>query len=148
MFDIWLDADARVDPPRSPDRDLHFYAFRGRAEPAGEAFLEGEQGLLLPSCVLTVVAETSCPMIAFLIDPTAPVTKCGDYWKPPEDPAPHHLADVEGMDACYRTCGDKVGNEKGQCVCSVVRGLNATLLRTRLRDFRAGHRRMHNLRCC
>jgi redox-sensitive bicupin YhaK (pirin superfamily) len=77
FFDIRLEPGARVEFPRMPARDLYFYVFSGSVVAEGQAFEEGEQGLLLSDDLLTVEATEACLMVAFLIDRQSPITKTG-----------------------------------------------------------------------
>ncbi|MBW9054764.1 pirin family protein [Rhizobium mesosinicum] len=77
FFDIRLEADARVEFPFKHGHDLYFYVFSGAVLAGGQAFGEGEQGLLLSQERLTAEATSDCVMVAFLLDPRAPVTRQG-----------------------------------------------------------------------
>jgi redox-sensitive bicupin YhaK (pirin superfamily) len=67
----------RVDFPHKQGCDLYFYVFSGAVLAGGQAFGEGEQGLLLSDEMLTVEATSACVMVAFLLDPRSPVTRQG-----------------------------------------------------------------------
>lgn len=77
VFDIRLEPGMRVDFPHKPGRELYFYVFSGAVLAGGQAFGEGEQGLLLSDEVLTAEATSVCLMVAFLLDPRSPVTRQG-----------------------------------------------------------------------
>ncbi|MBX5082836.1 pirin family protein [Rhizobium lentis] len=86
MFDIRLEAGARVEFPRKQERDLYFYVFSGSVVAAGQSFIEGEQGLQLPDDRLDVEAKDQSALIAFLLDANAPVARqgtVGDHKKIP-----------------------------------------------------------------
>jgi redox-sensitive bicupin YhaK (pirin superfamily) len=77
FFDIRLGAAMRAEFPHKQGYELYFYVFSGAVLAGGQAFGEGEQGLLLSDEVLTAEAASDCVMVAFLIDPRAPVTRHG-----------------------------------------------------------------------
>ncbi|WP_454849281.1 pirin family protein [Rhizobium binxianense] len=77
FFDIALEPRAWVEFPRMQGRDLYFYVFSGSIVVEGQTFEEGEQGLLLSDDLLAVEATEACLMVAFLLDPKAPVTRMG-----------------------------------------------------------------------
>lgn len=86
IFDIRLDAGARAEFPRKQGRDLYFYVFSGAALAGGQTFGEGEQGLHLSDDRLVAEAKSSSILIAFLLDPNAPVARqgtVGDHRKIP-----------------------------------------------------------------
>lgn len=76
-FDIRLDAGVRVAFPVLPGRDLYFYTFAGWIAAGGAAFAEGEQGLLSKGGPLMVEAAAPSIVVAFLVDPLAPVSRAG-----------------------------------------------------------------------
>jgi redox-sensitive bicupin YhaK (pirin superfamily) len=77
FYDIRLDAGACVDCVAMPGRDVYFYVFSGTIVVEGQAFGEGEQGLLLSERILPIVAKARALLVAFLVDPAAPVTRKG-----------------------------------------------------------------------
>lgn len=77
VFDIQLAAGARADFPSMAGRDLYFYIFSGSVATGGQTFGEGEQGLLLSAEPLAATAGTPSVLVAFLIDPAAPVSREG-----------------------------------------------------------------------
>lgn len=86
VYDIRLDAGACVDCVAMPGRNVYFYVFTGSVVVEGQTFGEGEQGLLLSDRILSIVAKTPSLLVAFLLDPAAPVTRkgtVGDHRKIP-----------------------------------------------------------------
>jgi redox-sensitive bicupin YhaK (pirin superfamily) len=86
FFDVRLDAGAHVNFPAVGERHLYFYVFSGSVSVGGQQFEEGEQGLSRSAAVLRVDAATDAILVAFLIDPMAPVTRqgtIGDHRKIP-----------------------------------------------------------------
>ncbi|MFC5760272.1 MULTISPECIES: pirin family protein [unclassified Rhizobium] len=86
LFDIRLQAGARADFPRRQGCDLYFYMFSGAILAGGQAFGEGEQGLLLSDEALMAQATGASVVVAFLIDRAATVMRqgtVGDHRKIP-----------------------------------------------------------------
>jgi quercetin 2,3-dioxygenase len=86
LFDIRLDEGAQAKFPQMPRRNLYFYVFSGSVTAEGQAFAEGEQGLLLSDQTLSLEARTPSVIVAFLIDPNAKVSRkgtIGDHRKIP-----------------------------------------------------------------
>ncbi|NYT32433.1 MULTISPECIES: pirin family protein [Rhizobium] len=86
VFDIRLDAGVRVEFPQKRGRDLYFYVFSGSVVVNKETFAEGEQGLHLSDDKLEVEAQSASTLVAFLLDPNAPLTRqgtVGDHKKIP-----------------------------------------------------------------
>lgn len=77
MFDVRLEAGARVQFPNTTGRDLYFYVFEGSITCETQVFAEGEQGLLPSDDKLTAEATSACVMVAFLLDMRSPVTRKG-----------------------------------------------------------------------
>ncbi|NKL34726.1 pirin family protein [Rhizobium leguminosarum bv. viciae] len=77
FFDIRLDAGVRVEFPQKQGRDLYFYVFSGSVVVDTQTFAEGEQGLHLSDDKLEVVAQSASTLVAFLLDPNAPITRQG-----------------------------------------------------------------------
>ncbi|MFC5366283.1 pirin family protein [Salinirubrum litoreum] len=84
--DVHLDAGATVDLPTKPDWDTYFYVFEGTVEAGGTQFTETESGLFVGAdgssssvgdADLSLTAETDAIVVAFRIDPDAPVTRQG-----------------------------------------------------------------------
>jgi redox-sensitive bicupin YhaK (pirin superfamily) len=71
-----------------PGRDLYFYVFSGRIAAGGEAFAEGEQGLLPGGGRLSLEAKAASLVVAFLVDTAAPVTRKGTVGDHPRIPPP------------------------------------------------------------
>lgn len=87
FFDIRLDAGARVSFPPMTGRDLYFYVFSGSIETGGEVFDEREQGLFVLPETLILTAIKPSIMVAFLIDPSAAITKQGTVGDHPKIPS-------------------------------------------------------------
>lgn len=86
IFDIQLDAGARVEFPRRQGRDLYFYVFSGAVIADGQTFAEGEQGLRLSDGKIEAEAKSASILVAFLLDPNAPIARhgtVGDHRKIP-----------------------------------------------------------------
>ena len=86
FFDIRLDAGIRVEFPQKQGRDLYFYVFSGSVVVDTQTFVEGEQGLHLSDDKLGIEAQSSSMLVAFLLDPNAPITRkgtVGDHKKIP-----------------------------------------------------------------
>ncbi|WHO75951.1 pirin family protein [Rhizobium sp. BT03] len=86
FFDIRLDAGARVEFPYREGRDLYFYVFSGSVVVGAQTFAEGEQGLFLSGDRLEAEATGPSTLVAFLLDPHAPITRqgtIGDHRKIP-----------------------------------------------------------------
>ncbi|SDR17667.1 pirin family protein [Natronobacterium texcoconense] len=77
FFDVRLDADSSVDFPRADGRDVYFYVFEGAIEADGTRFDEREQGLIVDGGEVTATALEETTLVAFLVDPDAPVTRQG-----------------------------------------------------------------------
>ncbi|PDS66067.1 pilus assembly protein [Rhizobium anhuiense] len=78
VFDMRLDAGARVEFPRKQGRDLYFYVFSGCVVADKQTFAEGEQGLHLLDDKLEVEAQSASMLVAFLLDPNAAITRQGN----------------------------------------------------------------------
>ncbi|MQX23224.1 pirin family protein [Sinorhizobium meliloti] len=86
LFDIRLEPGARLVFPHMRGRDLYFYVYSGLLFAAGQTFAEGAQGLLLSDRELSLESKTQSTVVAFLIDPHAPITRkgtVGDHRKIP-----------------------------------------------------------------
>ncbi|MDF0662929.1 MULTISPECIES: pirin family protein [unclassified Rhizobium] len=86
VFDIRLEAGAKVEFVYRQDRDLYFYVFTGSVVVGSQMFAEGEQGLSLSGGGLDAEAAVPSMLVAFLLDPDAPVTRqgtIGDHRKIP-----------------------------------------------------------------
>jgi redox-sensitive bicupin YhaK (pirin superfamily) len=77
FYDVHLDANASVDLPSRPGWDAYFYVFEGAVTAADTHFDEAESGLLVEGDGTTVTARTDSLLVAFLIDPDAPITRQG-----------------------------------------------------------------------
>jgi len=77
FYDVRLEAGARIDLPTEPEWDTYLYVFDG-AVTAGEThFDKTESGLLVDGSGMTVTAETETLLVAFTINPDAPITRQG-----------------------------------------------------------------------
>ena len=76
FYDIRIAAGVRVEFPAATGRDLYFYVFTG-AIARRTAVAEADQGLFVSSQRLVLEAVEPTVMVAFLIDPHAPVTRVG-----------------------------------------------------------------------
>ncbi|TCL73984.1 pirin family protein [Rhizobium sp. BK251] len=88
LFDIRLEAGVRAEFPHMQGRDLYFYVFNGSVAVGGQTFTEGEQGLLISGDRLTVEAMSPSLIVAFLLDPCAPVTRKGTVGDHRRTPSP------------------------------------------------------------
>ncbi|SFR90376.1 hypothetical protein SAMN05216559_0785 [Halomicrobium zhouii] len=77
FYDAHLEEGASDDLPQIAGRDAYFYIFEGTVEAADARFEEGESGLLVDDDGLTLTAREDALVVAFLIDPDAPVTRQG-----------------------------------------------------------------------
>jgi len=77
FYDVRLDAGSRVAIPSKAGRDVYFYVFDGEVTADGTRFDATESGLLVGGDAVTVTAETDAVLVAFLVDPDAPVTRQG-----------------------------------------------------------------------
>ncbi|WP_415380565.1 pirin family protein [Halosimplex sp. TS25] len=76
-YDARLDEGASVDLPAVSGWDTYFYVFEGAVEAGETHFDETESGLLVDSDGLAVTAREDSVLVAFCIDPDAPVTRQG-----------------------------------------------------------------------
>ncbi len=86
FFDIRLEQDASAEFPAREGRDLYFYVFSGRIAAGDHSFAEGEQGLQPGGGTLSLRAEAASLVVAFLVDPAAPVTRKGTVGDNPKIP--------------------------------------------------------------
>jgi len=77
FYDCHLDAGASVDLPTADGRDTYFYVFEGTVSAAETTIDETESGLLVGDETVTVTAEEQSILVAFSIDPDAPITRQG-----------------------------------------------------------------------
>lgn len=88
FFDIRLTEGARALFPEIPGRDTYFYVFSGSVEVGGKSLVEAEQGLSIGGEVLTIEAKAPSVVVAFLIDPAAPVVRGGTVGDSKQIPPP------------------------------------------------------------
>lgn len=89
IFDLRLEAEAKTTFPRAEGRHLYFYLFSGSVQVGGVGFGEGDQGLFLSDEPLDLFAISSSLIVAFLIDPNAPVARQGTVGDHPKIPPPY-----------------------------------------------------------
>jgi redox-sensitive bicupin YhaK (pirin superfamily) len=77
FYDARFGGSAHGEFPALPGRHLYFYVFTGRIRAGRRTFGEAEQGLWTSDGPLQFEAIEPTLMVAFLIDPTAPVTRVG-----------------------------------------------------------------------
>lgn len=77
FHDAHLNKNATVDLPTKTGWDTYFYVFEGAVMAGNTRFGETESGLLVDGDDLAVTAVTETVLVAFLIDPGAPVTRAG-----------------------------------------------------------------------
>ncbi|WP_436348454.1 pirin family protein [Natronorubrum sp. FCH18a] len=77
FYDVSLDEGASIDLPSMAGWDTYFYVFEGAATADDTHFDKTESGLLVDGEEVTVTAETDTLLVAFLIDPDAPITRQG-----------------------------------------------------------------------
>ena len=77
FYDIHLDNGASVELPTIPDWDTYFYVFDGAVEANETTFDRTKQGLRGGMGDLTVTAQEETLLVAFLINPDAPLTYQG-----------------------------------------------------------------------
>lgn len=77
ISDIALERDATVALPRHDSRDTVFFVFDGVVEVDGVPFGESQSGLVLAPGTVTLKAVTPARAVAFVIDPSATVTRAG-----------------------------------------------------------------------
>lgn len=78
FYDIRLAAGATVGLPTKPDWDTYFYVFDGAVTVDGTEFAETESGLAVEEAdSMSVTADAESLVVAFVINPDAPVTRQG-----------------------------------------------------------------------
>jgi redox-sensitive bicupin YhaK (pirin superfamily) len=76
LYDARLGEGASVDLPSAPGWDTYFYVFDG-AVTAGDTHFDSTESGLFVGDDLTLTARDDTLLVAFLIDPDAPVTRQG-----------------------------------------------------------------------
>jgi redox-sensitive bicupin YhaK (pirin superfamily) len=76
-YDCRLDAGAATTLPGRPDRDTYLYVFDGAVTVGGEHLGYTESALVTGGDGVPVSAEEDATLVAFVIDPDAPVTRQG-----------------------------------------------------------------------
>jgi redox-sensitive bicupin YhaK (pirin superfamily) len=76
LHDIQLDAGSTIALPTTEGWDTYFYVFEGSVEVAGTGFERAESGLLVGG-EETLTAQEDSVVVAFRLDPDAPVTRQG-----------------------------------------------------------------------
>ncbi|WP_123538202.1 pirin family protein [Halosimplex salinum] len=77
FYDVRVDEGASVDLPTRSERDTYFYVFEGAVEADGTEFDGTESGLLVEGDDLTLTAREESILVAFVVDPGAPITRQG-----------------------------------------------------------------------
>ncbi len=77
--DVRIGEDAAVELPSKPGHDTYFYVFEGTVSAEDQRFESTESGLLVGggNGNVTVTAQTDALLVAFVIDPDAPITRQG-----------------------------------------------------------------------
>lgn len=91
VFDLRLEAEAKLMFPRADGRHLYFYVYSGSVETGGVAFGEGDQGLCVSDGAVSLCARSEALIVAFLLDPNATVARQGTVGDHPKIP-PAYLA--------------------------------------------------------
>ncbi|MEI2298361.1 pirin family protein [Ensifer sp. MJa1] len=89
FFDLTLEAGAKTTFPNADGRHLYFYVFFGGVRTGGIEFAEGDQGLFRSDRSLELEAATKSLVVAFLLDPNAPVVRRGTIGDHPKIPPPY-----------------------------------------------------------
>ncbi|WP_181684923.1 pirin family protein [Halorhabdus salina] len=76
FYDTHLEAGDRIDVPTEPGWDTYFYVFDGAVTAGDMTFEEAESGLLVEGTT-TVTAREDSLLVAFEINPDAPITRQG-----------------------------------------------------------------------
>lgn len=77
LYDAQLDENVSVELPSITGWDTYFYVFEGAVEANDSHFGETESGLLVNEERVTVTAQEDSILVAFLINPDAPITRQG-----------------------------------------------------------------------
>jgi len=77
FYDVHLDENASIDLPSKPGWDTYFYIFDGAVTTSDTHLDTTESGLLVGSDTVTVTAQTDTLLVAFCINPDAPITRQG-----------------------------------------------------------------------
>ena len=77
FFDSHIEAGATVEFPSIAGWDTYFYVFEGAIGAGETRFNEAESGLLVDGDGVSVTALAETLLVAFCIDPDAPVTRQG-----------------------------------------------------------------------
>lgn len=76
-YDGRLEEGATVEFPSTAGWDTYFYVFEGMLEVDGVRFEEAESGLLEDEAVMSATAREESVVVAFLVNPDAPITRQG-----------------------------------------------------------------------
>jgi redox-sensitive bicupin YhaK (pirin superfamily) len=76
-YDCQLDAAESVELPTRPDWDTYLYVFEGAVDIGGEHLGYTESAVVKGDGDISVTATEDAVLVAFSIDPTAPVTRQG-----------------------------------------------------------------------
>jgi len=77
LHDAHLDAGTSVDLPAREGRDTYCYVFEGEVDVDSERFERAESLLHTAPVAATLTARTDATLVAFVVDPDAPVTRQG-----------------------------------------------------------------------
>ncbi|SNR61680.1 pirin family protein [Halorubrum vacuolatum] len=77
LYDVRLDEGTSVELPSIAGWDTYFYVFEGAVEANDTRFGETESGLLVNEDTVTVTAHEESILVAFVINPDAPITRQG-----------------------------------------------------------------------
>lgn len=77
FYDLHLEAGATASVPSKPDHATYLYVFEGRVRLGDAELGEAETALALDEPDLTLEALEPSVVVAFVIDPEAPVTRAG-----------------------------------------------------------------------
>ena len=77
LYDAQLEAGAELSLPARPGRHTYLYVFEGAVELAGTSLAATESALVADEGTETIRAQEPTALVAFSIDPDAPVTRRG-----------------------------------------------------------------------
>ena len=77
LYDAQLEAGAELALPARPGRHTYLYVFEGAVELAGTSLAATESALVADEGTETIRAQEPTALVAFSIDPDAPVTRRG-----------------------------------------------------------------------
>ena len=77
FYDARLEEGTSVELPTLAGWDTYFYVFEGALDVGDVDFEEAESGLLVEEEGVTITAQEETVLVAFLLDPDAPITRQG-----------------------------------------------------------------------